>query len=288
MLLFSVAVYAAAVTGAMAYLFWRSDVSSPDIERALAELSNAEGSLGDRAQMLKAVAEVRNGTIRWFERAVSAIGVFALLTMTVATAVQTIRAAIQEEQVADATKRLSEIERRLGEADVLIQSMAGNVLVRASRAVTPSDGEKRILRYRLERLGAKGALSADERQEAVTIAIALREFARSVDVIEGDRALFDRATVADQISLAEYYYLSDNLGEARALADRANARASELSPPWRLRLLEVRLLLNMVDHEAAVDEAARVLRVDRSRAQILVDGDVLAFKQGATELRASK
>ena len=73
--------------------------SNDFLDQEIVALARAEGSVSDRVNALKAIADIRRNDIRWFERAVSSIGVFTLITMTVATAVQTIRATVQKREL---------------------------------------------------------------------------------------------------------------------------------------------------------------------------------------------
>jgi hypothetical protein len=215
--------YAVGISVAVVAVY-RSRADSEALDAELLSLARQDGPIKERAEILHALAEVRNSQIRWYERAISTVGIVALITMTIATAVQTVQSAAQEKKLEEWERRSAEAERRVGEANWLIGSMAKLLVNRATRVALLSDDEKRILRYRFERLSEMPKLERAEQQEMIQLAIVLREFFRGAALIEKDASLFDSADVADHVSLAEYYYLTGALDRARAISYRISPR----------------------------------------------------------------
>jgi hypothetical protein len=287
MMILLLAAYSAVVSIALIALYRSRAAVDPLLQQAAA-LAVAPGSLSERAEALKAVAEIRRNQVRWFEQAISSIGVFALITMTVGTAVQTIRSTVQEREVKEWEHRSADVEQRIAEADSLIAAVANTVIAKASRVAVLSQDERKILRYRLQRLSERPTLDAADRDEMISASIALREFSTSVSLINRQPSLFDEAAPADQVSLAEYYYLTGDQDRGRTLADRATVHRHELQPQTQMRLIVIRLLLGQFGRPDAIREAAAALRLDTLQAEAYLTADAAAFAEGAKRLRATR
>jgi hypothetical protein len=287
-ILLVLSVYAAATSFGLVWVYRNTSRRHSEFDRQVANLVDAPGTLSERADALKALSDIRRNDVPWFERAISSLGVFALITMTIGTAVQTIRAAVEERDAQEWERRANEGEQRLAAADTLIAAIADTLLTKASRVAVLSKDEKRILEYRLDQLSRKEKLDVVERDDLVSASVALREFSKSVAVINRSPALFDAAVPSDQVSLAEYYYLTGDQNRGRSLSDRAVVRRNDMNPQTQMRLIVVRLLLGQHTRADAIREAANTLRLDEVQAQAYLDGDTAAFADGAKRLRESR
>lgn len=277
-------VYALFMTLAAWAIYYVKDPPSIEVE-LLKLLRDGQASLPDRAEGFAALAEVRKSELRWFEKALSTIGVVAFVAMTVTTAVQTIRAAVQEQEAKQWESRVSAMRERVADADLVIVSVSRALLDRASRASLLTDDEKRILRYRLENLLSRPRLEDPEVDEVMSLAIVLREFSVGVDLIERKPSLLQSARLVDQLAFAEYYYLIGSADAAKRLADRVWLQVGELPPQAQLRAVVIRVVLGQQSQSDAVSDVNRLLRVTTTEASRMLEGEIEAFRRGATRLR---
>ena len=282
-----VLMYAVGVSAALLYAYRRRSQDDA-IGRALTAFEAEEHPVAERVQVMKAIAEIRNNDIRWFERALSTMGVVALISATVAAAVQTIRFAVEEQETKRLEQRALESEGRIGSAEALISAMARVLLGRASQAALMNEDEKRILRYRMDRLAGVDEPDQPAVDELIAIAITLHDYSRSVSLIERRPELLREDRAADQVSLAEYYFLVGSQAQARQMSERAWVRRAQLPRPVAMRLLTMRSLLSLDSAANVVADAARLLGVSLPEAEIAIDADVDAFKAGAKRLRADR
>jgi len=109
------------------------------------------------------------------------------------------------------------------QVDRLIASVSNTLLTKASRVGVLPAGEKKILQHRLDRLSEKDKLDASERDESISASIVLREFSRSVAIIDRQSDLFEAPAPSDRVALSEYYCLSGEPNRGRSMADKAFA-----------------------------------------------------------------
>jgi len=285
MLLMTFAGYSILVSVALAALYW-TRTGTQEFEKEIAALLSGEGSLKDRAEVLKVVAEVRRNALPWYARAISTVGIAALITTSVSTAVQTIRSTVQEREVKEWEARSAEAEKRVAQADDVIAAIAHTLIVKASRVAVLSAEEQEIVRYDLKRLAEKPMLTVRERDELMAASIVVREFSAAVSLMNRQPELFDQAAPPDQVSLAEYYYLTGDQARGRTMADRAVGNRNRLNRDTAVRLIVIRLLLGQFGRADAIREAAAALSVDETRAAVELDSRVQAFIDGATKLRS--
>jgi hypothetical protein len=151
-----------------------------------------------------------------------------------------------------------------------------------------NEDEKKIARYRLDRLSETPKLEAAQVDELIDLSIALRDFSHAVRYIERDRQRFISARAPDQVALAEYYYFVDSLEQAREAAESAYQQRQHLPPSAHMRLLVMRVILEQTARADAIAEIVNLNRTSTRQAEIALDGELKAFSDGAVHLRANR
>src|SRR5262245_8480178 len=108
--------YALLVSLALVAVYRRVSLKPSVIDQEVAALLKSGGTLSERSQLLTTIADIRSKEIRWYERALSTLGIMALITTTSAAAVQTIRSAIQERESRILQGQLDDIRGRIAQA----------------------------------------------------------------------------------------------------------------------------------------------------------------------------
>jgi hypothetical protein len=285
-LIWTLVLYALGASGFLLLIYRRQSADDPTTGVA-ASLSDADKPLAERIQLLNALSEYRKQTARWYEKAFSTMGVVALVTMTVAAAVQTIRAALEDQKVQQVQVRADAMAARIAESELLVESLTRSVMNRASRTLALTEDEERILKHRLQTLSAGQRPAPAQLQEMVDVSLLLRDYDHAVHLVETYPEVMQSAKPIDQVTIAEYYYLVGSERAASSVAERVWNERGSLPDAVLQRLLVVRALLG-ADRAEAADELARANGLPADRARQTLDAAIASFVEGAARLRSSR
>lgn len=239
----------------------------------------------DRAEVIKALAELQKASTPWYERTVSTVGVIAFFSMSIAITVQTIQGNLEEARAQRLGAQLEDMKEEHTAAEEFVAEVSRLVASGMRSAGTLSDLEKRILRYRLEMLERKPETDEDAVREIFALALALREYPLAVSVLEREQEVLNLAVPADRLSLAEYYFLVSSHSASKQLLGEVWAQRQTLARPLVTRLVVLRAALGL--SRDAAGELAELLNVSPQEAARILERETAAFRAGVARVDSS-
>lgn len=274
-LLLVAAGYGIGTTCILVFLYFRSaDDLEPKVASALA---SGDVPLAEKIQLLAAAAEYRKHTGWWFERAMSSIGVVALVTMTVAAAVQTIRAALEEQKVQQLQSAATSLDNRVKESESLIEALTQWVLNRADRTTTLACDERRILKYRQDTLEKLSPIDSAKLAELIEVSLSLRDFESVVTVFNRHPELVTSTKPTDLVTIAQYRYVTGSGPAAAMIVNQLWPLRGQLALPLLRRLAALRAIVGAGRDATAADLASTTnQRIEEARQALDIEMNVLA------------
>lgn len=262
--------YAALLSAA--YLWDRYRVGKPrskKLDRVLAQASKLDDPVKS-LELLKALAELEQASLPWYQRSLSAIGVIAFLSMTLAAGLQTVNSYLEQAKAQRLEGQIEALRTERQAAEQFVDSISATILAdleRGGRA--PGKLERRLLAHRLRRIEQVLDPTPEQLREAFSLAVALQDWAAVASAVEHHKELLDLNALPDLLSLAEYYFIVGSRERAREVQGDIWPQRTRLAVGAQRRLLMLRAALGF-DREAVVAELARLfdLRPEEARAQL--------------------
>ena len=101
----------------------------------------------------------------------------------------------------------------------------------------------RVLKRRLRILEDSPILTRDQILETFDMAVVAGEYASAVRMLRKNQNVLDHAKGTDLVTLAEYYYISNDPNSARALLKRVTGQMAELPAGVRKRAIVLNSML---------------------------------------------
>jgi hypothetical protein len=251
----------------------------PEVRR----LASLEFQATERLKALAEVAKVKREELPWFERSLSAVGIVAFFSMSIAAGFQTLRVqteAAKLEQLRADTKLLEDQRRD-------VEYLANDVIEFMFSTQLPAgrmdDVSRRVLGRYLETLERRGIRTRREFTQAYQIAYALGQIGRVIVLVERHSDFVKSPDPDAAVTLAEYYYLTRAEERAKTIL-RTVVEQSVIGAGLHLRIAVLRRLVG----EATAEDARRVgglLRVPTEEAErrILTESEKLRTARNATK-----
>jgi len=239
----------------------------------------------ERAELLRALADLQSAATPWYERTLSTIGVIAFFSMSVAVTVQTIGANLQESRAERLREQLEDLKETQLTSERFVADVSRLVASGMRSGGSLSELERKILRQRLEALAHKGDATDETVREMFSLALALREYPQAVALLEEHRSVLDLAVPGDRLSLAEYYYLVGSPQAAKELVGKVWADRVSLDRSLVTRLIVLRAALG-VSYDGA-HELATLLKISDEEATRIVERETRAFRAGVARVDKS-
>lgn len=256
-----------------------------EIRRLNGSIKSIE-STTDRVKIISALAELQKVTIPWYERSISMMGVVAFISMSVAIGIQTINANLQEVRSMRLESKLNDLSAEREAAEEFVTEVSRAVVSGILDIRSLGDVERRILRYRLDRLRKSSVVGIDKIREMYTLALALRDYEVAVSVLELNPGLLDSTVPGDRLSLAEYYYFVGAVQSSKDLQQQIWMQRQHLARPLAKRLAILRTAIGFnVDVE--VEELVRVFGLRKDEARQMLSREVSEWDKAATVIKNS-
>lgn len=253
--------------------------------RDLWQSARSVPAAAERAEVIKALVELQKAATPWYERTISAVGVVAFFSMSVAVTVQTIGANLQQGRAERLGAQLEDLKEERAAVEAFVAEGSRLVASRMRSGGMLSELEKTILRYRLDALEKEPAASEGAVRERFTLALALREYASAISVLENERGLLNLTTPADRLSLAEYYFLVSSHEASKQLLAEVWTERQSLARPLATRAIVLRAALGLTPDAAR--ELAELHGLSMPEATRILDRELAAFKAGVARVDAS-
>ncbi len=241
----------------------------------------------EKIEVISALAESERQGVPWYERGISSIGITAFIGMLVATGVQTVDSSLQKYKADGLRESVEKLNEQRTEADEILKLLASAEIraFESRRSLHPQS--KTLLQYRADRIDDLIKPSKQDVDELVLerfrLLLILDQVEDAAIFLEKNLHLVDKASVASQITLAEYYLLTGSDSQALKLLDAARSKWSDATVAWRSRLIR----LNAIVDESRIDElAGQLAGVENiplsSARQLLLDSrqEFLAKRNG--------
>lgn len=240
--------------------------------RSLDKLRSEALELTDPVQRVAALTEVeklRESTRPWWERSVSTLGVIAFFSMSLAAAVQTVDAGMKAEKVARLSSDMGQLRAEIDSVQESIRASSAVVVGEYDETGELDRSGREVLRNRLASLSRQGVHDRSGLLEEYEISLILGDFERALSALEAVVGLLND-TPADQLVLAEYYYLTGAAGSARRALGNVEPSVSTL--PWQLRVRVIVLNVALAgDRDSGQRALASALKVSTEAARIRLD-----------------
>lgn len=241
----------------------------------------------ERFNSLCEVTKIQQNQIPWYERSVSTIGIVAFISMLIATGIQTISATHESLKVDLLKAEVEKLTKQKDEAETLVSDISNAVLSLYLKSGKLEAAEAAILRYRMKQLENVSKLDEKVLIEQYRIALILGEFDKAIDILDKNIQLLDETADADQISLAEYYYLTGGHEKARELINRLQPKLSILADQLKFRII---VLSALTDPEAElkienyIRQIASLLKIDFAEADVRLKREMRIYKDASIRI----
>ena len=235
--------YAVLLTAFFLYEYFRKDDKTTELFAQCVEIVKNEESPTEKIKAISALNDLKKTLSPWYEKYLSTVGVIGLFSMTVAAGVQTINSTAQQSRADVLESDLAELKSQVELAEQFVANVSSAIQSGAFDTQRIGEIERRILRYRFDELRTSTDLNSEALSEAFSLALVLREFETAVELLEKNRELLNDRHPADQLTLAEYYYLVGSNSAAQQIVNDIDAAggAQQRSFVKRLAVLKVAL-----------------------------------------------
>jgi hypothetical protein len=253
------------------------DNKEVDLERYVFSLS----SVTEKAALIQAIASLKQAHTPWYERSVSTIGVVALISAALAAGHETIAANLQELKVKQLEVELANRSAERTAADEFLANLSKALIAGSLGTHKLSTSEKRLLRYRMDRILKSPVSDIGQIREVYALALALSDYEAAISVLEKNPDLLDKTMVGDRLTLAEYYFMVGSPRAALELQQLVWDKRGDLQPFLYKRLVVLRSALNL-HSQAELNELARLLKLPRQETETLVVQEAALLQKWAT------
>lgn len=273
--------YAVLLTAFFLYEYFRKDDKSAELFVECMEIVEKEESTSEKIKAISALNDLKNSLSPWYEKYLSTIGVVGLFSMTIAAGVQTINSTTQQTRADALQEDITELEEQVTAAEEFVADVSTAIQSGAFDTQRIGAVERRILSYRFDELRNATRLDTKQLREAFSLALVLREFETAVELLEQNRELVDDTNPADQLTLAEYYYLTRADGRAQQIVDNIPSSAAMGSRSLVKRLLVLKVALG-APIDDVVGDYANAFDIRRDLAIESLTREVNAYSNRAT------
>ena len=269
-------IYAALLTAFFLYEYFRKDDKTSGLFSQCMDIVEKEESTTEKIKAISALNDLKKSVSPWYEKYLSTIGVIGLFSRTIAAVVQTINSTIQQSRADALEENMSELKEQVAAAELFVADVSSAIQSGAFDTQRIGEIERRILRYRFEELRKSTKLDNQALSEAFSLALVLREFETAVELLEENRELLDGSYPADQLTLAEYYYLVGSNSAAQQIVDQIDEEGGSHPRSFVKRFVVLKVALG-APIENVVGEFATTFDIKRDQAIESLTREVLIY-----------
>jgi len=258
-------IYAALLTVFVLYEYFKKDDKTSELFSQCVEIVEKEQSPSEKIKAISSLNELKNSLSPWYEKYLSTVGVIGLFSMTIAAGVQTINSTTQQYRADALAADLADTKSQVEAAELFVADASSAIQSGAFDTQRIGENERRILRYRFDELRTSTVLESEELSEAFSLALVLREFETAVELLEMNKELLDDTNIADQLTLAEYYYLVGSNSAAQQIVGQIAAAGGGHSRGFVKRFVVLKVALG-APIEDVVGEYASTFEIKREQA----------------------
>jgi hypothetical protein len=250
----------------------------------LKEIAGLELPASERLQQLVELTKLERERMPWYERSLSAIGVVAFISMSIATGFQTIKSSIDSVKAEQLRKEVQDLQRESAEMTVPIANAAKSLEIQGRREGWIDQSAKGLLRVRLQVLQREPNPSKDDIQEMFFLSLLVSDPEMATRLANGSPEILNAAPISDLVALAEdYYYIDDKL-EARQVLKMIVGSESLTNTIYITRYYRLRAALESLD-STVVHQFAVALKVSDSDAKDRLKSEAKALELSAQDWR---
>lgn len=251
------------------------------LEKLRETANNDQLTPQERFNSLSRVAKIEQGQIPWYERSISTIGAVLFFSMIITTAVQTIKATHLNFKTDQLLVKIGKLEKQAEEAEKIVPILASSVIDLYHKDAILNSTRISILKHRLKQLDEVSKLNNDQIMEQYNIAIILGEYEKAVEIIDRNIQVLDRTKIPDQISLAEYYFLTGAEPMSKKIIAGLKSKISDLPAQWQFKLIVLSALMDSnfeQNKKKYILEVSGILLTSSDNAEWRLDRNMKAFQ----------
>jgi hypothetical protein len=268
--------YAFGITCVLIVKYFK-DARADELSRRIASVSLAELGPIEQIEAVSHIVDIRQKLSPWYEKSLSALGVFAFFSMTIAAGVQTIKSGIESAQVEQLRKEVSALQADRASLDASIEDISRSITASYRELGHVDPAGKKLLAHRVEYLLSKEPKTRDDIIEIFDTALLLQDFETATSALHANIKLLDETNPSDIISLAEFEYIEDAPNTSKEYLNRVLSKTPSLPVPWQIRIVVLQTLL-AGDRDAGVKELSAILKISREEAERRLDSDTSKLK----------
>lgn len=233
------------------------------------------------------IAKIQQNQIPWYERSVSTIGIVAFISMLIATGIQTISATHESLKVDFLKVEVEKLIKQKNEAETLVADISNAIFSIHLKSGKLDAAEAAILRYRMNQLENVSKLDEKVLIEQYRISLILGDFDKAIGILDQNIKLLDETSDIDQVSLAEYYYLTGGHEKAKELLSMLLPRLSILSDQLKFRIVVLSALSDpdiKTKTDNYVRQIASLLKMNFTEAEIRLEREMKIFTDASIRI----
>jgi hypothetical protein len=239
-------------------------------------------SLGTTVALFLLYRRTLGNAVPWYERTISAMGVIAFFSMTVAAGVQTIKSAVEDLKLERAKSDVSALEREKESMQELIARLSRATLSQIQESGVVDRANRDLLHQRLETILTSSKPSKDEIPEAFEIALILRDYEAAKELSTQYKNLSSEASPGDKLAFAEFIYLGGAKNSAKDILSSLEPIAPTLPRPWQVRIIILRARIDGAS-DGYVEPLAGLLQISPQQAKTRLEREIVSDRNAVLE-----
>lgn len=229
-------------------------------------IENRNISEVERINLLISLNKDIKEVIPWYQKSISTIGIVAFISMIFAISLQTVTLTKESINLESMKFEISKLKESKEEVEKIISDTTITMYKKYAETGRLSDREISIIKFKIKELENE---KSPNYQQIYQFSMLIGDFNKAIEAIPFVDKSKPIENIPDVISLAQYYYIIDDIDNAKKMTTRANDKVSSLiqQPYWVLQLGALKSLLKIETDEEIISQISYSININNSLAQ---------------------
>lgn len=229
--------YSAIISAVLIYIYYTDNHNLLKIKDFARKRASEGNSSLENVQAVTELLKATSNLSPWYEKGLSAIGIVAFFSMSIATGIQTININSNTAKLEVSKKELQLAEERIDVIDRLTREIASDLTHKRIPSNNLTTLQLKIVEFRISQLEEKSDINNDDFRELFQLLLINQDYKKAINLFHNSIELIDDSRLSDLISLAQYYLLTGVPSQAELLYKSVYNKYNSLPDLWKYKIL---------------------------------------------------